>query len=1126
MSTLATLVVKLIGDVSGFTKDMDTVQSRIDSIGKGMMGLGGRATLGLTTPLVLAANAWTNWASDAVESTNKVNVVFGESAGIVTTFASTSAHSLGIMESAALDSMGTFGNMFTTMGIGRKEAAYMSIDIVKLAADLGSFNNIDPTEMLGKLQSGLVGEIEPLRSVGILMSEAQVKAQAMAMGLGDANGNLTEAEKVQARYALIMQQSTAAQGDFTRTSGELANATRITNALFHDTAAALGEQLLPYKLQLIQLVQRALEAFQGLSPEVQNWIIIIAAGAAALGPLILGLGAVVTALGALLSPIGLVVAAVVALGVAWATNFGGIRDKTQEVIDFVRPYIEAAMNFIRDIVEEVLGKIQAWWAENGETVIQVVTAAWLTIKGAFTEATDFIRGVVEWFLGTVEGWWAQHGNSVMTIVSFLWETIKGIVETISTVISQLLSGFFNAVRGFWEEHGATITGIASNIWETIKGIIQALATVIGGIVDGLAALIQGDWEGLEEAVTAITQGLSDFVTALWTGIKNHITMTLQILVPYIIRAWENIKESVRNKVEVLKSQLAGLWENIKTAAQNKIAEMRDAIVEHIQAMKDRMFGIIHDIISGIIGFFTNTDWGAVGRAVIQGIANGIAAGIEWVKNAARNVAQAAVDAAKAALGIGSPSKVFAEEVGKPIVQGISIGLLKNLGELVQVVGEIAGKVKFEGIKEFSAALKDLFEGLQAVYDADAGVLDGILKHTKPRLIAVIQWFANLWPDIKAAAGDAAAASTQAAEVVRPLSDLFNGMRALYDADAGRMDGILKSIRGQVIAVINWFARLYPEIKDQAADAAASSKAVGEVLSPVKSIFDGMAAIYGATKGKLDGIFASIRDQVISIIDWFARLYPQIQSNAETARQSADAVEAVLASVGKMMKGYGEIMKLISTAAKEEWDMQLDGIFAILRPQVLSIIEWFHKLWGDMEAFAQNAEKTAGVVGEVFEAVKKLFAAMIDVLSDMQTPGVDAGHGLMEAFAQGITEWANLPVEALQAVLQKLRDMLPGSDAKFGPLSDLTASGRALPMTLARGIVRGTDAAEQAAQAMAGRLQPQWSGVATPLPSRASMDNANAGNSTTVNIYNPVGEPSEMSMTRQLRNLAAIGVLTA
>ena len=125
-------------------------------------------------------------ASDLQESTNKTKVVFGDSSDAVLKFGETAADSLGISNAAAIEAASCFGAMFDSAGLAESEASKMSTTMVTLAADMASFNNTDPSEMLEKLRSGLAGEAEPLRKFGVFLSEAAVQAQAVKMGVAEA----------------------------------------------------------------------------------------------------------------------------------------------------------------------------------------------------------------------------------------------------------------------------------------------------------------------------------------------------------------------------------------------------------------------------------------------------------------------------------------------------------------------------------------------------------------------------------------------------------------------------------------------------------------------------------------------------------------------------------------------------------------------------------------------------------------------------------------------------------------------------------------------------------------------------------------------------------------------------
>lgn len=198
-------------------------------------------------------------ASNLAEQQNKVAVVFGSSAGEILQWAEGSAQAMGIARAEATAAAGTFGNLFTSLGLSKQAAADMSPRIVQLAADLASFNNSSPEEALAALQSGLVGEVEPLRRFGVAINAAAVEAKVLEMGLAATKAEISEADKVTARYQLILENTKNAQGDFARTSDSLANQQRVLKAEIGTLAEKFGTALLPAARDVTSAMVRLLD---------------------------------------------------------------------------------------------------------------------------------------------------------------------------------------------------------------------------------------------------------------------------------------------------------------------------------------------------------------------------------------------------------------------------------------------------------------------------------------------------------------------------------------------------------------------------------------------------------------------------------------------------------------------------------------------------------------------------------------------------------------------------------------------------------------------------------------------------------------------------------------------------
>lgn len=205
-------------------------------------------------------------ASSLEESISKNTVVFGDMSDEVLAFANNAARSLGQSKRQALEATGVFGNLLRSVGLSGEASADMSVDLTKLASDLASFNNVPVDDALTALRSGLVGETEPLKRFGVNLNEATLKAKALALGLSDGKKPLDANAKAQAAYALILEQTALAQGDFSRTSDGLANQQRILSAQFEDAKASLGNALLPIMTTAVNFVNdQVIPGFQALA---------------------------------------------------------------------------------------------------------------------------------------------------------------------------------------------------------------------------------------------------------------------------------------------------------------------------------------------------------------------------------------------------------------------------------------------------------------------------------------------------------------------------------------------------------------------------------------------------------------------------------------------------------------------------------------------------------------------------------------------------------------------------------------------------------------------------------------------------------------------------------------------
>ena len=207
-------------------------------------------------------------ASDFQEATSKVNVVFGSASKAVKDFADTAARSIGQSKTAVLNAAGVFGTFGKAAGLAGEDLSTFTTDFVTLASDLASFNNTSPEDAIQAIGAALRGEAEPIRRYGILLNDATLKQEAMALGIYKGNGALTAQQKILAAQSAIYKQSTDAQGDFLRTADGLANSQRTLAAEFKNFQIQLGQGLLPKMEQLYQSTLEINDAFRNMPPVV------------------------------------------------------------------------------------------------------------------------------------------------------------------------------------------------------------------------------------------------------------------------------------------------------------------------------------------------------------------------------------------------------------------------------------------------------------------------------------------------------------------------------------------------------------------------------------------------------------------------------------------------------------------------------------------------------------------------------------------------------------------------------------------------------------------------------------------------------------------------------------------
>ena len=206
------------------------------------------------------------------EDLNLFTVALGQYAAEAQNYAEKVSDVMGIDPAQWLRNQGVFNTLLTGFGDTAERAQLMSQNLTQLGYDISSFFNISIEDAMQKLQSGISGELEPLRRLGYDLSQARLEQTALNLGIKESVANMTQAEKAELRYYAIMTQVTTAQGDMARTLETPANQLRILQAQLTQTARAIGNifipalnAILPYAIAVVQVIREIANALANLA---------------------------------------------------------------------------------------------------------------------------------------------------------------------------------------------------------------------------------------------------------------------------------------------------------------------------------------------------------------------------------------------------------------------------------------------------------------------------------------------------------------------------------------------------------------------------------------------------------------------------------------------------------------------------------------------------------------------------------------------------------------------------------------------------------------------------------------------------------------------------------------------
>ena len=397
-----------------------------------------------------------------------------------------------------------------------------------------------------------------------------------------------------------------------------------------DLGDAIQSVLAPMLNSLAKACQGLAKWFKGLDDDQKELIVKLGLVAAAIGPVLMGVGrlsigfstmmltmgkvstvfkGLITAIGGISTPVLAVGAAIAGLVAAfatlWATNeefrnkITEIWGNIQEIFSGFADGIVQRLNDLGFNFENIGQVIQTVWQGLCDFLAPVFTGALEIVQAAFRTFSDVFFGIWDTLKALFEGDWDGFWNGISEIFSGIWEgigeAVSAVIDTITDIVEEFLSWFgiewdFTAVQEAWETTWGAIGSFFQGIIETIQGVVSAFISLFTGDWDGFTSTISETWsnvwngissfasdcwEGIQQTASDIFSAVEEFFSNTWEGIKKTAEETWDNITGFLDDTWENIKETAKNTWDSICGTAGTIWENIKSVVTGKAEEIKD-----------------------------------------------------------------------------------------------------------------------------------------------------------------------------------------------------------------------------------------------------------------------------------------------------------------------------------------------------------------------------------------------------------------------------------------------------------------------------------------------------------------------------------------------------------------------
>lgn len=916
--------------------------------------------------------------NDFYEATDLFHNAMGNLSGEADTLISKMQGLLGVDPTKAMTYMATIQSLGTSFGLASDKAYVLSKNLTQLAYDEGSYWNKGVAETFTAMSSAISGEIEPIRRLGVDLSQARLQQELLALGFNKQVSGLSQADKAVLRYIAIMKQTANVQGNLAQTIQSPANQIKILKAQLDMLAKSVGSLLYPALKSILPPLIAAVQLIR----EFVEWVARL-----------MGVKVVFTDF------------------TKSADSVGGIGDAMDDTADSTKKAAKALKDYTMgfdelNIIDPTQGSSgSGGGASAGNILGDVDLSGYDMFKNYVGTSIDEMKQKIKSMLpliatvATALAAWKLTNlitdivdaiskmNALKSIVLGLGVFTVGVVLEITGIKDAIENGvngknFAEIVLGaLIGTTGAAILG---------KGIAQFIVTGFGNTAVGAAIKAAGGSTAgaiIGAAVGGVVTGIPMFVTGVYDAVKNGLNTLNGILIPLgstmagagigaiigslggpigtgigaliglivggltdagiaIYQNWDKITESLDKASESLKNWFVGVgewwnekWQGFSANFQTAWESLPGFVQHPIQALDQASAGLKQWFVG--VGEWWNQKWSGFkenwdkawnslvdtikdlpakfldyGKNIVQGLINGINNGIENAKKTVSGLAKAIIDKFTTETEIHSPSKLF-ELFGGYIVQGLANGITGSLGYVNDAMNKLVDATKLKGEEMANYGIDcgtNYVNGIISGLDSKWTELDNNLK---------TNFFGTVQTFIQAAqSGDwKTVGATIAAGIWGAMGD--EQRKRVKSVASDLLGRLSKELKSQASSLLNTAATIGKNLVNNL------TQNFGKVSAETQTMLSGITQAFGNVKYPLATAAKAISAALSGgLLSSFPTIFAGFASLVSTI---GTAVAGMLSAVGAALSAtiFGIPASIVALAAAATLGVAIAGIVSKL-----------------------------------------------------------------------------------------------------------------------------------------------------------------------------------------------------